>query len=488
MNIALTAFAAGLIAATLACVAPNTVATAADKRTPPPELGTMSGLEAQAFYLGVNAVMWGYPAVFFEDLMRGRTPPDAEEKTGNPRAQVNQFGLVRDLRGPEFKQIATPNNDTLYAQAFVDVSREPLVLSVPEVDPDRYYVMQLWDVNGDTFGHVGSRVTGRGAGDYALVGPDWKGELPEGVKRIDSEYNNFAIWGRIGVNGPDDVGNARAIQDKLRLTPLSQFGKSEEQVPPDMAFSEQRVAYEKPADLPDGLEFYYKLARSMKHTPPKPVQDAVVADSLAYIGFRNDNTEFDYKSLSEEEIAGLSKAYQFALHVMDVNAQTVGVAVNNWRWNPKSGIMGTDYLFRAAWAKWYTGGNASEEAIYMDGRIDDKGEPFDGGKKYTMRFEKGQQPNVNDFWSLSMYHLSDGSFVENPIKRYSIGDHTPGIVTADDGSLTLYVQHDEPTDPAQKANWLPAPEGGFYLNLRLYGPDDGLANGTWAPPTVKVTQ
>ncbi len=254
---------------------------ATDKRTPPPELGKMTGLEAEAFYLGLNAVIWGYPAVFFEDLMRGRTAPDAEAKTGNPRSLVNQFGLVRHLRGPEFKQIATPNNDTLYAQSFCDLSREPLVVSVPAVDQDRYYVLQLWDPNGDTFGYIGSRTTGRSAGHFALVGPNWNGSLPAGVKRIDSPYANLAIWGRIGVNGPDDVKNANAIQDQLRLTPLSQFDKSKEQVPPDVKFSEQRVAYQKPADLPDELEFYFKLALALKYTPPKPGQDAVVADSLS---------------------------------------------------------------------------------------------------------------------------------------------------------------------------------------------------------------
>ncbi|OOG73544.1 hypothetical protein B0E45_07395 [Sinorhizobium sp. A49] len=481
-------FKIGVLAVALAMGSGNIAALAADKRTPPPELGKMEGREAQAFYLGLNAVMWGYPSVFFEDLMRTRAVPGSEATTGNPRSVVNQFGLVRHLRGPEFKQIATPNNDTLYAQAFTDLSREPLVLSVPEVEPDRYYVFQLWDPNGDTFAYVGSRTTGRDAGNYAFVGPDWKGQLPEGVKRIDSPYNAMAVWGRIGVNGPDDVQNAQAIQDKLRLTPLSHFGKSDSQVPPDMAFSEQRLVYEKPADLPEGIEFYYKLANALKHTPPKPVQDAVLADSLKQIGFKKGNTEFDYKSLSPEEVAGLSKAYQFGLHVMDVNAQTVGTSVNNWRWNPKSGIIGTDYLFRAAWAKWYTGGNAPEEAIYMDGRTDDKGQPFEGSKEYTMRFEKGQLPNVSAFWSLSMYHLSDGSFVENPIKRYSIGGRTPGLKTAEDGSLTIYIQHEAPKDAVEKANWLPSPAEGFYLNLRLYGPDDSLQKGSWAPPRVKVTE
>ena len=460
-------------------------AQAADKRTPPPNLGTMTGQEAEAFYLGLNAVIWGYPAVKFEELMRGRTPADAEAKTGNPRSQVNQFGLVRHLRGPEFKQIATPNNDTLYAQAFCDVSREPLVLSVPKVDDKRYYTFQLWDPNGDTFAYVGTRTTGREAGHYALVGPNWKGTLPANVKRIDIAYNSFVIWGRVGVDGPDDLKNAQAIQDQLRLTPLSQFGKSEAQVPPDMAFSSERVALANPQNVTGDLLFYVELANAIKHTPPK-AQDVVIADSLSQIGFRNSNTEFDIKSVSEAQKKGLAKAVQFGLHLMDVNAQSAGVSVNGWRWSPKSGIMGNDYLFRAAFAKWYTGGNAPDEAIYMDGRNDDKGQPFDGAKKYVIRFEKGQQPPAKAFWSVSMYNIADGSFVANPIKRYTVGDRTPELVTNDDGSLEIFIQSEAPTDPKHKANWLPSPKGGFYLNLRLYVPDDSLQKGTWKPPVVKV--
>ena len=457
---------------------------AADKRTPPPELGTMAGKEAEAFSLGVNVVIWGYPAVFFEDLMRERTTPEIVKK-GNPQSAVNQFGLIRNLRGPEFKQIATPNSDTLYAQAFCDVSREPLVLSVPQVGAKRYYGMQLWDPNGDTFSYIGSRTTGRQAGDYALVGPGWQGVLPDGVKRIDSPYNGLVVWGRIGVDGPDDVQNARGIQDKLRLTPLSKFGKSDKQVPPDIEFSNKRVALSIPDDLPEDLVFYYKLARSLKYTPPKR-QDVVVAESLAQIGFKNGNSKFDYKSLTDAQKKGLAKAVQFGQHVMDVQAETVGETVNGWRWSPKSGIMGDDYLFRAAFAKWFTGGNAPQEAIYMDGRKDNKGQPFTGGKKYSLHFEPGKLPPVKAFWSLSMYHLSDGSFVENPIKRYAIGDRTPGLTSNDDGSLTIYVQHTAPTDAKQKANWLPSPDGGFYMDLRLYVPDDSLQKGTWAPPVVKV--
>ncbi|WP_075087300.1 DUF1254 domain-containing protein [Verrucomicrobium spinosum] len=313
-------------------------ASAADKRTAPPELGDLAGAEAKAFYLGLDAVIWGYPAVFFEDLMLERTQPEIVRK-GNPQSLVNQFGHVRELRGPEFTQIATPNNDTLYSQAFCDVSREPLILSVPKVDDKRYYAMQFWDPNGDTFGYVGTRTTGREVGHYGLVGPGWKGELPAGVKRIDCPYNGFVSWGRTGVNGPEDVPNARAIQDQLLLTPLSRFGKAGAPVVPDESFSRQRVTFSVPEDLPEELLFFFKLARALRFTPPKAGQDDVIAASLAKIGFKDGNTVFDYHHLTAGQKRGLAKAYQFGQHLMDVEAETTGQTVRGWRWSPSRGFL-----------------------------------------------------------------------------------------------------------------------------------------------------
>lgn len=456
-----------------------------DKRTPPPELGLLAGPEAAAFYIGANAIIWGYPMIKFEQLMRGRTSPDIVA-LGQPQAAVNQFGLVRDLRGPEYKQIATPNNDTLYAQAFCDVSVEPIVLSVPAVDDRRYFGMQLWDPNGDTFGYVGTRSTGRAAGDHALVGPGWDGELPPGVQRIASPYDGFVVWGRIGVDGPEDLPAARAIQDGLRLTPLSQFGSGSAACEPDLVFSSRRVAFEPDPGLPSDLLLYAELANALRFTRPKVPQDAVVSASLESIGFRSDGTVFDHGSLGDDEQSGLAKGARFALHLMDVSAQTAGLKVNGWRWSPKSGVMGTDYLFRAAFAKWFTGGNAPEEAIYLDGRIDENGEPLTGTRRYRLHFGAGQLPPVAAFWSISMYDGSDGSFVANPIDRYTLGDRTPGLQMSDDGSLDVIIQHDAPADPRELANWLPAPAGPFYLDLRLYVPDDSLALGKWAPPTVSI--
>ena len=454
-----------------------------DLRVAPPELGTLTGAEADAFFHGVNTVIWGFPAVLFEDFMRARTLPDAEARTGNPRSLVNQFGRMRQLRGPEFKQIATPNNDTLMIQAFCDVRREPLILSVPPVDARRYYVVQLWDANGDTFDYIGSRTTGLAAGHFALTGPDWEGTLPEGVQRVRCPYNAFVCWGRVGVDGAADLDAARAVQDGIRLGPLSRFGRGDFDEP-DAAWSEQRVAYQPPEDLDEALQFFDKLARANRFVPPKPAQDAVFVDALSQIGFVDSGTRFDAGRLSEAQKNGLRKAWQQAHHLMDLRSASEGAVVNGWRWSPRSGIMGVDYLWRAAFAKWFTGGNAPEEAIYMICQRGPQGAPLDGTKAWRIRFEPGALPPAKAFWSISMYQSQDGAFTPNPIDRYSIGDRTQGLEMASDGSLSIALQHTAPAEGT--ANWLPTPAGPFYLVLRMYVPDDSLQQGRWAPPAISA--
>ena len=452
-----------------------------DKRVPPPDLGTLSGPEAQSFLIGVNAVIWGYPAVLFEDLMAGRSQPDSEARTGTPRSLVNQFGRVRHLRGPEYKQIATPNNDTLFIQSFVDVTSEPLILSVPDLPAARYYVLQLWDANGDTFDHIGTRVTGNGAGRYALTGPGWAGPLPQGVTRINCPPC-FAIWGRVAVYGSDDLEIARAIQDQITLTPLSCFSEHRSDETAVTALSEARVAMDLPQGLAPELAVFAKLARALRHTPPKPLQDDVIVDQLSLIGFSDSGRSFHPDRLTPAQISGLTKAVPFAQHLMDVTMQTVGNTINGWRWSPRAGIMGTDYLFRACWAKWFTGGNLPDEAIYMICRTDASHAPLVGTTGYRLRFAPGALPPARAFWSLSMYDAADGSFVANAIERYSIGDRTAGLDYDPDGGLTLAIGH---SPPDSTANWLPAPEGAFYLMLRLYLPTDALASGTWEPPGLE---
>jgi hypothetical protein len=441
-----------------------------DIRVAPPELGTLAGPKAEAFF----------PAVLFEDLMLGRTDPDAEAKIGNPQSLVNQLSRMRHLRGPEYKQIATPNNDTLFIQGFCDVRREPLILSVPKVEANRYYVMHLWDAFGDTFDYVGSRKTGRESGHYALAGPDWDGVLPQGVQLVRCPINAFVIWGRVGVDGPDDLAAAHAVQDGIHLGPLSRFGLANFDEP-DTAWSAERTVPAKTEGLDDALKFFAKLARTNRWVPPKPIQDAVYVDALSSIGFSDNGTQFHPDRLSETQLSGLRLGWQFAQHVMDAKANSAGELVNGWRWSPRSGIMGLDYLWRAGYAKWYTGGVAPEEAVYMLCRADQEGQPLNGQQAYEVHFPPGALPPVNAFWSISMYQGEDGLFTPNPIQRYSIGDRTPGVKPAADGSLTLRIQHAE---PGSQEHWLPAPAATFYLVLRMYCPDQAISTGAWQPPPV----
>lgn len=437
----------------------------------------MTGKEAQAFYTGLSTFIWGYPIVFTEQLQRDRVNASAP---GVPQAAVNQFGTVRDIRGPEYKVIAAPNNDTLYAHAFLDLREEPIIFTVPKIESERYYSFQLWDPYQVTFKYIGTRTTGNDGGVYAIVGPDWQGTLPNGVERIDALDNLTVIWGRIGGDGTKDIENARAIQDGLTLIPLSLYGKINTNPEPNMEKSKERVAIDIPSDLPKELQFFTKLAKALKYTKPRE-DDKVVYENLYRIGITED-FEFNYKALSEEEVNGLLKAVKVGNMIIDHEATTAGTRINGWNYSDKAGYFGTNYIFRAATAKWYTGANIPEEAIYMSCRTDDKGSKLSGESEYIINFDKGEYPPGTAFWSLTMYDESDGSLVENTINRYSIGDRTEGLLYNEDGSLSIYVQN---KNPGEGKNWLPAPKGEFNLMLRLYIPDDSLKEGTWAPPKVK---
>ena len=255
------------------------------KQTPAPELGTLNGKESEAFYIGANTITTYFPLAFYEDLVRGRADINAEKNTGNPRSLVNQFGLMRKLRGPEFKQIATPNNDTYYAQSFVDISKEPLIFHIPKIEPDRYYVFQLWDPYGDTFKYLGSRTIGHNGGDYAFVGPNYKGEIPENLNIVNCPYNNFAIWGRIGtLPNENDEQKVHEIEDNLSLVFLGDYKAGNGKLAASQEFTDKRTELLIPEDLPKGLEWYYKISKALEHTPPKDL-DVVLLESMPKIGY-----------------------------------------------------------------------------------------------------------------------------------------------------------------------------------------------------------
>ena len=286
------------------------------------------------------------------------------------------------------------------------------------------------------------------------------------------------------MDGPEDLKNALAIQDQLRLTPLSQFGKSDKQVPPDLAFSNQRVVVANPQNVKGDLLFFVELANALEYTPPKP-QDAVVAESLSQIGFKDKNAFFDYNSLTERNARGSPRPCSSActswtsMHSQRVRRSTAGAGVRS----PESWVTTTSSGPRSP------SGTPAEMHRTRRSTLTvatTQGSAFHRQQALRDPLREGEAAPAQAFWSISMYNSSDGSFVSNPIKRYTVGDRTPGLMTNPDGSLEIFIQNAAPQDPKEKANWLPAPSGSFYLNLRMYGPDDSLQKGAWKPPVVKV--
>jgi hypothetical protein len=377
----------------------------------------------------------------------------------------------------------SPNADTLYSTAWLDLSAEPMILSVPAMGK-RYYLMMLMDAWTNVFASPGTRTTGSGKGDFAIVGPGWSGQLPSGVKEIKSPTNMLWVVGRTQTNGPSDYAAVHKIQDQYKLTPLSAWGKPF--TPPG------------PAPIPPGLDvktppvqqvarmdantFFARLNALMPGNPPTAA-DAPALARFAAVGIAP-GEEFDPKSLDPavaSVVEGAAKAGQARL--MEEAKKQHGTSQNGWDILPSNTAnFGTDYTWRAVVALVGLGANIPQDAIYPHALVDSSGQPLSGANRYLIRFPKGQLPPVNAFWSITMYNAKQ-AFVQNPIGRYAIGDRDR-LKTAPDGSVTIYVQHDSPGKD-KESNWLPAPADSFNLFMRLYWPSQAIIDGTWKPPPVE---
>ena len=425
--------------------------------------------EELAYTAGLQAFLYGFPAVEMYRI-RHRALYDP----ANPaRAPVNTFQHRRALADASMRTVVAPNNDTLYSSAWLDVSREPVVLEVPDT-AGRYYVMQLMDFHTNNVGYVGKRATGTGAGRFAIVGPGWRGTLPAGLRRLDLPTPQGWLLGRTLVDGPDDLPAVHALQDRYHLTPLSAW-LHQDAPPPAPA--------PPPYDPREPLAFFHVLNQALRDNPPPP-QDAGLLGLLAPIGDAADRP-FRVEALDPATAAGLRRALETGPRLLD--ALPTGVpAANGWTSvAPHTGRFGTDYRYRASVARWGIASNNPEEATNFTRRVDDQGRPLHGSRRYRLRFEAGQLPPVDGFWSLSMYGLPGGFFVENPLQRFAVGDRSRRLHYDADGSLELLVQHDPPP-PDQQGNWLPAPAGDFELALRCYLPRPALVERRWLPPPLRM--
>jgi len=423
---------------------------------------------------GAQAYMYGYSLVLMETTNKVIT------NRNNGYAPVNHFSLVRKFPNHLFREVVRPNCDTLYATVWFDLSAEPIILSVPDMG-DRYYVMPFMDAWTNVFAYVGTRSTGNGSGHFLVTGPDWKGTVPEGIKKIQSPTNMTWLIGRIQTNGKKDYVNVHKLQDQLALTPLSRWQAG----PPHPAFI-KKTSPSQTSDTKamvaamDSTAFFSTLARLMGKQPPAAA-DALMLKTLAEFGVVPGKT-FDLKTLGFLRRLMLTKALEVTRGKLDEITESDRSSENKWAVIREGiGTYATNYDVRALVAMIGLGALEPAEAAYPNADMDIEGKPLSGNNRYRIHFDAGKTPPVDAFWSLTMYD-ERGFLIDNPIQRYALGDREPLEFNAD-GSLDILIRHEQPE--TNMSNWLPAPGGAFAVTLRLYLAKAEFLDGTWKLPPIE---
>jgi hypothetical protein len=442
--------------------------------------------DPELYGIARDAYVYAYPIVTMDVTMRQMTNV-AKPGEVTMRAPVNQLAHVRTYPGADDRTVVRVNFDTLYSSAWIDVSREPVILSVPPMG-DRYYLFPMLDMWTDVFAVPGTRTTGNEARRFAIVGPGWSGTLPEGVTRIDAPTSLVWTIGRTQTNGPADFANVNAIQDRYTLTPLSQWGKEAKpavgKVDPAVDGATEPL---KQVNALSGVAMLTRLAELMKRYPPHP-NDYPILWRMEKLGLEPGRS-FDAAKLDPARVALIEDAAKDARATIAqaIRDGSVGVKAHGWSTSIDGlGAYGTSYRRRAMTAMGGLGANLPEDAVYPRSATDVGGEPYHGENRYRLRFEKDELPPVDAFWSLTLYD-SSGFQVPNALNRFAIGDRDP-LQYGDDGSLEIYIEHESP-GADKESNWLPCPEGPFNLVMRLYSPRYEVLDGEWtAPGVVKMTR
>ena len=447
--------------------------------------------EKQAHDVGVEAYEYAYPLVLL-GLTRVMAL-SGDDKASN--APLNKFAHRRQFASASDHKVVRPNLDVLYSVAWVDVSKEPVVVSVPDTQ-DRFYFLTMLDGWSEAFASPGKRTTGTQPGNFAIVGPRWKGTIPAGVTRLNSATNFVWIVGKIEAKQTNDIVSVNTIQNGFKISLLSNYIKAAGGAESEIAAQPASVSREtgrifftnqppikQIADM-NAAKFFSTFSELLFSNPPHK-EDVTLVTRLKSIGIEP-GAEFHFDKLSPQVAAALEGAVTDAKAAIDERASTISTSENGWILDRKiAGIYGANYLDRAAVAKIGAGLNRLEDAVYPSCNVDAQGQPLTGSKNYVLHFDRAQLPPVKAFWSLSLYN-SQGFFVKNALNRYAVGDRD-SLKLNGDGSLDIYIQHDVPGSEKQ-TNWLPSPEEDFNLLLRMYFPKTTVLNGAWSPPAVKVFQ
>ena len=426
--------------------------------------------------LAERAYVFGYPLVLMEITKRIQTAVAFPVPQGAP---LNQFAHTRALGAAHEKGGLRPHADSLDSVGWLDLAKEPIVLTIPKTD--RYFLLDLWSVWYDIFEVLSSRTIGDGGGHFALTGPRWSGKLSERLKRIPCPTETVWVNGRFQAAQVEDIQAVHQLQDQLRLTPLSEWGK-----PATVRTTPFRTNIDRktvPREQISGFTakaFYTQLARLMWKNPPQE-DDAPMIEEMSSIGL-SATKDFAFETLPEAAMgsmqAGLESARQ---KLIDTDKQNSPRLVNGWSIHIHPGRYGTDYLGRALSAFQGAATSLADDIFCLHTTVDQVAEPLRGSNQYTIHFDQDRLPPVNASWTIALY---DGKHqpATNAVQRYAIGDHDRLRVSSD-GSLTIYIQHDWPGFE-RDSNWLPAPKGGFELLFHLYWPKPEVLRAKWRPPAV----
>jgi hypothetical protein len=433
--------------------------------------------EQEAHAIGVTAYTYFYPLVTMDLTRRQLTNVARAEGISAP---MNTFASLTAFPPADMKAVVRPNFDTLYSSGWLDLTGEPMIVSVPDTQ-GRFYLLPMLDMWTDVFASPGWRTTGTQAADFALVPPGWSGALPAGVVRIDAPTPHVWIIGRTKTDGPDDYDAVHRVQAGYTVTPLSRFGRA---AAPAAGVVDAGVDMKTPpkvqVDTMPAARFFAYAAELFKLQPPHVTDQPIVAQ-MRRIGIERGKS-FDIDKIDPAIRAGLATAPEAALKLMAWKVSSMARVANGWSMNTDTmGVYGNYYLKRAIVAQLGLGANLPEDAVYPLSLADDSGNPTDGDSDYVLHFDKGATPPVDAFWSVTLYD-SDGFQVANSLNRFAVSSWMPFKYNPD-GSLDLYVQNASP-GADKEANWLPAPKGAFNLTMRLYAPKSDALTGKWNPPPV----
>ena len=407
--------------------------------------------ENLAYAIGVQTYISGFPLM---DLYRTLWETSFDPGRGHDRT-LNEFFVFDRLITSEDDWVVTPNEDTIYSRAFLDLRKEPIILVIPPMG-DRQYWIPVSDMRHDFDANLSWDTVGARGGAFALCPPGWQGLLPEGVQRIDMGTPIIWTLPRFAVDGAEDLPGAVELQKQTRLVPLSQWGATTVTRPQPNPDDFPRFTR---AELTDAKGYFTTLNMLLRLSPRigNPMDEAM-AGWLRELGM-DPATGFDWGKLSPQAQRGLERAAVDGHRIITERMPRAVPIVNNWQVVRLDKRMSGEPMVAAAGAMLGLLYNPKEISTYDVAFVDGSGAPLDGNNRYVLRFDP--PPPVDAFWSVTMYSAENQLFVANAISRYSFGDRTKGSVYGEDGSLEVFLQHEEPTDPKERANWLPAPKGAF---------------------------